>query len=62
MASLQYSQQHAVRVFQLNGDATFKVCRCTVALLAPLCLGVNSHGNVNNTIFLAIVLKQEALT
>ena len=44
-------------VFQLNGDATFKVCRRTVALL---CLGVNSLGNVNNTICWAIIPEAES--
>ncbi len=34
-------------IFQFNGDATFNVCRHTIALL---CLGVNSLGNLNNTI------------
>ncbi len=41
----------------MNGDATFKVCRRTVALL---CLGVNSHGNVNNTICWAIIPEAES--
>ncbi len=44
-------------IFQLNGDATFKVCRHTVALL---CLGVNSLGNVNNTICWAIIPEAES--
>ena len=44
-------------VFQLNGDGTFKVCRRSVALL---CLGVNSLGNVNNTICWAIIPEAES--
>jgi hypothetical protein len=44
-------------MFQLNGDATFKVCRRRVALL---CLGVNSLGNVNNTICWAIIPEAES--
>ncbi len=41
----------------MNGNATFKVCRHTVALL---CLGVNSLGNVNNTICWAIIPEAES--
>ena len=44
-------------IFQLNGDVTFKVCWRTVALL---CLGVNSLGNVNNTICWAIIPEAES--
>ena len=44
-------------IFQLNGDVTFKVCRRTVSLL---CLGVNSLGNVNNTICWAIIPEAES--
>ena len=44
-------------IFQLNGDVTFKVCRRTVALLG---LGVNSLGNVSNSICWAIIPEAES--
>ena len=44
-------------VFQLNGDATFSVCRRTVALLS---LGVNSLGNVTNPVCWAIIPEAES--
>ena len=52
----QYSPQHRRRV-RLNGDTTLKVCCRTVVLL---CLGVNSLGNVNNTICWAIITEAES--
>ena len=42
---------------QLNGDATFNVCCCTVALYS---FGVNSLGNVNNPVCWAIIPETES--
>ncbi len=39
-------------IFQLNGDATFNVCRCTIVLYS---FGVNSLWNVNNYVCWAII-------
>ena len=44
-------------LLQLNGDATFNVCRRTVALYS---FGVNSLGNVNNPICWAIIPETES--
>ena len=44
-------------LLQLNGDATFNVCRRTVALYS---FGVNSLGNVNNPVCWAIIPETES--
>jgi hypothetical protein len=44
-------------VFQINGDATYKVCRRAVALY---CMGVNSVPHVNNPVCFAIMPETES--
>jgi hypothetical protein len=43
-------------LLQLNGDATFNVCRHSIALYS---FGMNSLGNVNNPVCWAIIPKTE---